>query len=124
VTKSFIDVLFILLLSTIVLLTESVHIGAVDTDVTRIGVGGVSPVRADRITLVAVAADELRLEDGSVTDIDRLADQVRPGDVVLLVTADGDVRHHRMMDVWSDLRSRQVDVKLGALPRADGAREG
>ncbi len=114
--KSFIDVLFILLLGTMVMLTQSVQIGAVDTVVTRLGAGGISPVRADEVRLIVVREGGLWLEDRSWTDAAALADRLDPSDVVLLVTADEDVRHHRMMDVWSSLRGLGLDVKLGALP--------
>ena len=118
-SKSFIDVLFILLLGTMVMLTQSVQLGAVDTSVTRLGAGGISPVRADAIEVVVVDDQGLTLDDGTPTDVESLTTSLEPAGVVLLITADGEVRHHRMMDVWSDLRERNLDVKLGALPRTD-----
>jgi hypothetical protein len=38
---------------------------------------------------------------------------------VLLITADADVRHHRVLAVWSGLRKHVTDVKLGARPASD-----
>ncbi len=115
--KSFIDLLFILLLGTIVMLTQSVHLGAVDTVVTKLGAGGISPVRADEVRVVVVRDEELWMEDRTWTDAAALAGGLDPSDVVLLVTADHEIRHHRMMDVWSSFRELRLDVKLGALPR-------
>ena len=122
-SKGFIDVLFILLLSTIVMLTQSVQLGAVETAVTRLGAGAISPIRADEIEVVVVDEDGLKLDDGTPTDVESLSSRLQPADVVLLITANGEVRHHRIMDVWSDLRERDLDVKLGALPRAQNADE-
>ena len=115
--KSFIDLLFILLLGTIVMLTQSVRIGAVDTVLTKLGAGGISPIRADEVRVVVVRDEELWLEDRAWTDAAALAGGLDPSDVVLLVTADREILHHRMMDVWSTLRELRLDVKLGALPR-------
>ncbi len=86
--KSFIDLLFILLLGTIVMLTQSVHLGAVDTVVTKLGAGGISPVRADEVRVVVVRDEELWMEDRTWTDAAALAGGLDPSDVVLLVTAD------------------------------------
>ena len=44
---------------------------------------------------------------------------LRPDGAVLLVTAEADVRHHRVLEVWSDLRKHIADVKLGARPSDD-----
>ncbi len=121
--KSFVDVLFILLLGTLVMLTQSVQLGAVDTVVAKLGVGGISPIRADQIQLVVVGQDELRFEDQQWTHADELADRLRPLDPVLLVTADADVRHHRVMAAWSALREQGLDVKLGAEPVSEDSRE-
>ena len=55
--KSFVDVLFILLLGTIVMLAHSVTIGAVDTELLKIGGGGVSDVQADTVEVVVIDHD-------------------------------------------------------------------
>ena len=57
--KSFIDVLFIILLATLVMLTQTVNLGAVDTALAKIGPGGLSPIRADQVQVVVVSQDAL-----------------------------------------------------------------
>ncbi len=114
--KSFVDVLFILLLSTMVMLTQSVQLGAIDTVIARLGSGGISPISADEIQVVVIGEEELQLAGRTWARIDELVQEVRPEDPVLLVTADGDVRHHRVLSVWSALVERGLDVKLGARP--------
>lgn len=115
--KSFIDVLFIILLATLVMLTQSVQLGAVDTALTTLGAGGISPVSADDVQVVIVGQESVQLDSTSWQTLDELGAALRTNDPVLLVTADADVSHHRVMGVWSALRERELDVKLGARPR-------
>ena len=117
--KSFVDVLFILLLGTMVMLTQSVQLGSVDTMLAELGAGGISPVRADEVQVVVVSETDLRIDDRPFDEVDAAAVAIRPRDPVLLVTADGDVRHHRVLEVWSKLRDQGLDVKLGARPRRE-----
>ena len=44
-------------------------------------------------------------------------------DLVLLVAADREVRHHDIMDLWSTLRARGIAVKLGAAPEPTESEE-
>ncbi len=113
-SRSFIDVLFILLLGTLVMLADSVRLGAVDTVVAKLGSGGISPVRADEVQIVVIGEDELRFENRSWTRLEELSGELAPAEPVLLVTAGRDVRHHRVMEVWFALRRGGLDVKLGA----------
>ncbi len=115
--KSFIDVLFIILLATLVMLTKSVQLGAVDTALTTLGAGGISPVNAGDVQIVIVGPEQVQLDGTTWQTCDELGNQIRPHDPVLLVTADAEVSHHRVMRVWSDLRELELDVMLGARPR-------
>lgn len=119
--RSFVDVLFILLLGTLVMLTQSVQLGAVDTALAKLGSGDISPVRADEVRVVAVGQSVLLLDGETLPTIDALRKRLRPDAAVLLVTAEADVRHHRVLDVWSGLRTHIADVKLGARPVDDRA---
>ena len=114
--KTFVDVLFILLLGTMVMLTRSIQLGALDTVVATMGAEGVSPVRADQVQVIVVGEHELLFDGRPWQRIDELAGRIRSADPVLLITADRDVRHHRVMAIWSALQARGLDVKLGAQP--------
>ncbi len=114
--KSFIDLLFILLLGTFVLLTESVQIGALDTVLTIPGANGISPLKADEVQLVVISANDVNFDGRQWQDVEELAGLLRSDDPVLLLTTDQEVRHHRVMDVWMGLRARSLDVKLGVAP--------
>jgi biopolymer transport protein ExbD len=116
VFKSFVDVLFILLLGTLVMLTQSVRLGALDTALARAGAQGTSAVRADEVQVVVVAEDAVFHEQRPWSDPAALAAHLGQGRPVLLITSDRDVRHHRVLEVWLALRDRGLDVKLGVEP--------
>ncbi len=120
--KSFIDILFIILLATLVMLTQSVQLGAVDTALTTLGAGGISPVSADDVQIVIIGQDQVELDGTTWQTCDELGNAIRPHDPVLLLTADAEVSHQRVMRVWSELRERELDVKLGARPKPPAAR--
>ncbi len=119
--KSFIDVLFILLLGTMVMLTQSVRLGAVDTEVARIGDRGISPVRADQVQVIVVGEQTLVHENRPWANVAQLVGELRSDQPVLLVTGDRDIRHHRILEVWFAFREHGMDVKLGAEPVAGPA---
>jgi len=66
------------------------------------------PAHRDRIAFVRVASGHF--ERGMRLKV------VRSGKEVARETAEADVRHHRVLDVWSGLRKHVSDVKLGAKP--------
>ncbi len=117
--RGFVDVLFILLLGTLVMLTQSVQLGSIDTAVATLGAGDISPIRADEVQVVAVGEQTLLMDGQPSPTIEALVERLRPHDAVLLVTADAEVRHHRVLAVWSGLRKHVQDVKLGARPASD-----
>ena len=121
--KSFIDLLFILLLSTIVLLMQSVHVGSLDVSPAEVGVGGVSRVKASEVRVVVITEEGLKLDDRVWPDAEQLAEQVAPGDTALLIGGSPDGQHHRVMRVWSRLQESGVRVKLGVKPEPEGAEE-
>ncbi|MCP3903427.1 MAG: hypothetical protein GY715_07300 [Planctomycetes bacterium] len=114
--KSFVDVLFILLLGTIVMLTQVVSVGAIEAELLKLGGGGVTPIRGDDIEMVVVDDDVIRHREDAWEDVDALAEALPADAVVLVVVAHGDVRHHRVMKAWSDLAAHGLDVRLGAEP--------
>lgn len=120
ISKSFIDVLFILLCATIVLLSESVHVGAVATEPARIGSGGIDPVQQEDVRIVAVGPSYVNLDDQRldmplprITNVAGMDDRQA---CYVVVPAEKGVAHQRVMDVWSELQQQGVDVRLGAKP--------
>ena len=119
--KRFIDILFIIRLATLVMLTQSGQLGSGDTALTTLGAGGISPVSADDVQILIIGQDQVEFDGRIWRTCDELGKAIRPHDPVLLLTADAEVSHHRVMHVWSELRDRELDVKLGARPRPPAA---
>jgi biopolymer transport protein ExbD len=117
--KSFIDVLFILLLSTIVMLTQTAPLGALDVKRLTRGSGGASPIRADEVELVQVAERELMHQGRAYADPALLAGAIQSDRSVLLLVTDPQVSHQRVMNVWSELSAQGLDVNLGSAPGDD-----
>ncbi len=117
--RSFIDVLFILLLGTMVLLTQSVQIGAVETELLRLGGGAVSSLRETAVDVVVVADDGVQALGRRWERVDELARSIDRSKIIVLVVANRQVSHHRVMAVWSAFRSAGLTVRLGAEPSSD-----
>lgn len=114
--KSFIDILFILLLAAIVMLATSVQLGGLDASPVKVGAEGVSPIRADEVQIVVVEHDRLLTMDRSYADMEHLVQDLKPDSPVLLVTGREEITHQRMMSVWSDFKRRGRSVELGVEP--------
>ena len=123
--KSFVDLLFILLCGTIVMLSQSLRIGAVETAPAKLGSGGISDVSADEVRLVVVNDKGIELVDitGEVLkkqSVSELAKFIEPGECVLLTVKKEDVSHQRVMECWDGFRKTGVKVKLAATSEDTG----
>ncbi len=116
ISKSFIDLLFILLCATIVLLSESVRIGMIDTAPVEMGGGGVSRISIEDVHVVVVDEKTLTMDSKSYESPDKLILQVPREHCFVLVPATAELKHHRIMKVWDALSTSGFDVKLGARP--------
>ena len=129
-SRSFIDLLFILLCGTIVMLSESLQVGALEAAPARVGAGGVTMIEADAVTLVTVEGDTLRMADpagsgrtvsGDAATIHALLDDPR---CVLLAAAREEVSHAAVMRAWSRFRDLGRAVRLAATPENPDDRTG
>jgi len=115
--RSFIDVLFILLLSAIVMLAQSFQLGGVDMSPAEVGADGVSPLRADEVRLIVIEEDALLVEDSTFSTVEALHQSMPADAPLVLVAGRGEISHQRVMSLWSDLKERGRDVRLGVAPR-------
>lgn len=128
--KSFIDLLFILLLSTFVLLSESVRLETVDGEPASVRGGGngiEDPAQA--VEVAVLPGGRVSVAGERVADAEAAA-LVGPDRWVLLVPGDageagasgsgGGLGHQRVMDAWSTLRAGGLDVRLGVRPGGAG----
>jgi len=114
ISKSFVDLLFILLCSTIVMLSDTVRVKQVDLAPAEVGGGAISATRAEDVVVVAVSADGVTHDGRSIPDA-ALPDSLPVGASALLSPSDENVTHFRVMRVWSSLRSAGVDAHLGVV---------
>ena len=117
ISKSFIDLLFILLCATIVLLSESVQIGAIDTAPVQVGGNGISSININDVRVVVVDDEQLSLDHKQYKSPEQLLKSLQSGQCVVLVAATENLKHHRIMNVWDVLSSSGIEVKLGARRR-------
>lgn len=133
--KSFIDVLFILLICTVVLLSESMRIDALPLHPPTVAAAGESMVQSEpeRLVSVGVLAEGLVLADNPepYPSVGKLVEAIRaqPQDqeeqpsgqgqpILLLSPAEEGMSHDRMMKVWSRLHQAGYEVRLGVRPEA------
>ena len=120
--KSFVDLLFILLCSTIVMLSQSIQVSSVDIAPAKMGSGSLSEVSANDVVLLAVYEGkcEIVTEDGQTqqfSDIRQLQSIIPQGKCLLLSAVDNNISHHRIMSVFSWCVDIGYTVKLAAIPQ-------
>jgi biopolymer transport protein ExbD len=120
-SRSFIDVLFILLIGAIVMLSNATPLGSVDAAPAAVEKDSAEPLTDEPVRVVIVRPDTLVLDDVAATTADELAARLVPGDRVLLVSGVADLRHQRMMTVWSDFSRRGWTAQIGVAPGAQPA---
>ena len=133
-SRSFIDLLFILLLSAFALLSESLRVGAVETSPADVGGGGADLRDPGRARVVTIGPDALTLDgaelpggaataeaaDVAAARVAEALDQEGDGDggYALLIPATDTLPHQQVMHVWAALRRLGVDVRLAVQPAA------
>ncbi|MEM6552361.1 MAG: hypothetical protein AAF750_09575 [Planctomycetota bacterium] len=113
--KSFIDLAFILLCAAVVLLAQSVRVGAIDTDPAEVQGDQLADPTPQTSRIVVIAPDELFLEDQPMPTLDALLGQTDPETALLLTPQSEAVSHHRVMSVWSGLSSARRSVQIAAV---------
>lgn len=115
ITKSFIDLLFILLCATIVMLTQSVQVGTVSTAPAEVDGDQLAEHDKPEMRVVVVGSESLYLDGEPVARAAEIAPQIDPRAMAVVMPRDDGLSHHRVMAVWSDLRELGVDAQLGAV---------
>lgn len=123
-STSFIDVLFILMFCTVLLLLDSVRLGELPTDPARVDAASAAAVTDPTPVLVSVSSQAIFTGGNRhATAREALAALPRGGEVIL-VSADADVPHHRVMQVFSELSTAGLRVKLGVQPQSEPTESG
>ncbi len=117
-SRSFIDILFILLIGTIVMLSRSIPLGSVDVTPAAVAKDSVEPVDEADLRVVIVQTDHLLLDDVPANTAGDLITRLELGDRLLLVSGRSDLRHQRMMSAWSELSRLGWNTQIGVEPGA------
>ena len=112
ITRGFVDLLFILLCSTIVLLAQSIPLKGLMAEPAVAGSGGTRPLDSDKVVLVSVDESTLATTTSTGTRLDEL-DQPATPSTVIIVPATNEITHHRVIDIWREAREAGFKVELG-----------
>lgn len=138
-SRGFIDLLFILLLSTFALLSESLRVSNIETAPADVGTGGAELRDPGRARVVTVGPEDVTLDGVSVPGHGRtaasaelaasaVADLLAPLDgrasgnagggdpYILLIPATHRLPHQQVMHIWAALRRLGLEVRLGVQP--------
>lgn len=121
ISRSFVDLMFILLCAVTSLLTQSSNLRSLRIDPADAGTGGTRAVSAASIEVVSVSDEALEFRGerrSSAADIRAAADV----DMLLLLVPEHDkVSHHRVLALWRDLTRLGLRVELGVKASSGGS---
>jgi len=112
-STNFIDLLFILLCGTIVMLSQSLRLGGIEAKPAKVGGGAVSEIMADDVRIVGVSESKLAMEGRDFVNAVDVSKQLLPSAAVVLVPSNESVSHHRMMQVWSQFTELGWSPQIG-----------
>lgn len=112
ICRGFVDLLFILLCSTIVLLAQSIPLRGLLAEPAEAGSGGSRPLHGDDVVLVSVSESTLATATASGSRLEELDLPAAPS-TVIIVPATSAITHHRVIDVWRQAQNAGFQVELG-----------
>jgi hypothetical protein len=118
--KSFVDLLFILLCSTIIMLSQSLRIGSIKASPVKLGSGGISEVKADDVRVAVVGNEYIEFigSNGNTKKVkspSEIAPFLKSNECILLTIKNPDLSHQRVMSCWQGFRKEGIEVKLAAV---------
>jgi hypothetical protein len=113
--RGFVDLMFILLCSTIVLLAQSIPLRGLLAEPAVAGIGGTRPIDGVDVVLVSIDASTVSTAEHTGSTLDAL--ELPRGPITLiLLPATSTVSHHRVIDVWRTAQASGYRVELGVKP--------
>lgn len=113
INKGFVDLLFILLCGAIVMLAQSVRLGSIPSDPAKAGTGA-DPVDGGETVVMVVGSDWIALDGRRFAGVPEASGELGDGDVVV-VPADREVAHHRMVAVWNGIADTGRIARFGVI---------
>jgi biopolymer transport protein ExbD len=120
ISRSFVDLLFILLCAAIVMLANSSPLRVAEADPARAAGGGTLDLAGRELRLLVVGETELWIGEEPVAEGEAIATRFAASDRVVIVPSAVWVTHHRVIEVWSQLQAAGVEADLGVVPAAEG----
>ena len=115
ICRGFVDLLFILLCSTIVLLAQSVPLRGLMAEPAEAGTGGTRALQGDELALVSVTETGVATDSSTGSNLAELQWVERP-ETLIIVPSTERITHHRIMQVWREARNAGFEVELGVQP--------
>jgi len=119
ISRSFVDLLFILLCAAIVMLANSSPLRVAEADPARAAGGGTLDLAGRELRLLVVGETELWIGEERVAEGEAIATRFAASDRVVIVPSAAWVTHHRVIEVWSQLQAAGVEADLGVVPAAE-----
>ena len=115
ICRGFVDLLFILLCSTIVLLAQSVPLRGLLAEPAEAGLGGTRALHGDELALISVTETGVASDAGTGETLAELEWPQKP-DTLIIVPSNENITHHRIMQVWREAQQAGFEVELGVQP--------
>ena len=120
ISRSFVDLLFILLCAAIVMLANSSPLRVAEADPAKAAGGGTLDLAGRELRLLVVGETELWIGEEPVEAGTPIAQRFAGSDRVVIVPRAASVTHHRVIEVWSALQAAGIEADLGVVPAAEG----
>jgi hypothetical protein len=120
-SRSFVDLMFILLCAVISLVAQATNLRSLRIDPADAGTGGTRAVAGSSIEVVAVSDEALDFRGQRLTSADEVRAASDPDMLLLLVPEHERVSHHRVLALWRDLTRLGLRVELGVKAKSGGS---
>lgn len=119
ISRSFVDLVFILLCGAVVMLANSVQLRLADAAPARVAGGGSLDLAGRTLRVVVVGEETLSIDGEEIAALEALVARVAQRDRVVILPQAPEVTHHRVLSIWSRLRAAGIEADLGVLPERD-----
>ena len=120
--RSFVDLVFIILCALAVLLDQSIAVRGLRADPADVGSGGTEAIALEDMEVLVVGDEAFGLGGEEYPDAGSAVAAAGPDKPIVVVPESDSVSHHRVVEVWWDIRRTGRHVELGV--RASGEGEG
>lgn len=121
ISRSFVDLMFILLAAAIMLLTQSVQMRGMKCDPVHSKGGESRDITGSGIEVVVISNDWIGVRGKHYEDVQQVLAVIEKDLNIVLVPENDSISHHRVISLWLDLRAAGRHIELGIQPVKEGA---